>query len=55
MTIVAKVGERAYEFDNQSDLARAREIYCRCVSDQNDFESEMESQGVSFSYEWDFK
>lgn len=51
MSIVAKVGERTYEFDTFEQLTDAREIYARSTQDQNGFETEMENAGIEFVYE----
>ena len=51
MSIVAKVGERTYEFETFREITLAREIYAKCVGDQNDFETEMESAGIDVIYD----
>ena len=51
MGISAKVGERTYEFEFFSDLARARDIYTKFTGGQNEFESAMESAGIEFTLE----
>lgn len=49
--VVAKIGERAYEFETALDLEDAREIYVNCFGDQNTFEAELEEAGIDFTLE----
>ena len=51
MSIVGKVGERAYEFESFQDLTKARDIYARFIGGQNEFEVAMESAGIEFTLE----
>ena len=51
MSILARVGERLYEFDSEADVSIARELYCRCKGSQNDFEERMEDEGLDFFIE----
>lgn len=46
----ARIGERLYTFYSQTDLALAREIYVKCVKNQDGFETEMENQNIDFCY-----
>jgi len=48
MTILAKVGERSYEFDSMLNLAEARNIYAHHTGGQNEFEEIMENEGIKF-------
>ena len=48
MTILVKIGERVYEFNNTEDVNKAREIYVSTSLDQNGFEDEMENQHIEF-------
>lgn len=50
--IVAKVGERTYEFFNLEELSLAREVYMNISSDQNGFEDAMEAEGIDFTVEF---
>lgn len=52
MCIIAKVGERTYEFESFSDLTRVREIYANFTGDQNELEQEMENAEIEFAYEF---
>lgn len=49
--VVAKIGERTYEFASALDLADARETFANCFGDQNKFETEMEEAGIDFAYD----
>jgi hypothetical protein len=49
--VVAKIGERTYEFNCSLDLADARETYANCLGDQNTFETELEDAGIEFTLE----
>ena len=49
--VVAKIGERTYEFNCPLDLADARETYVNCFGDQNTFETELEDAGIEFTLE----
>lgn len=49
--VVAKIGERTYEFATALDVADARETYANCFGDQNKFEAEMEEAGINFTYD----
>lgn len=49
--ILAKIGERLYEFKSQQDLGDAREIYANCMGNQNAFETELEEAGIEFTLE----
>lgn len=51
MSIVAKLGERTYEFESSEQVTHAREIYAHSTQDQNGFETEMEEAGIDFTYE----
>jgi hypothetical protein len=51
MSILAKVGERTYEFQSQLDIEDAREIYASFTGGQNDLESEFEEAGIEFFVE----
>lgn len=52
MSVIAKVGERTYEFESLSDLTRAQEIYAKFTGDQNEMEQEMENAEIEFDYEF---
>lgn len=54
MTIIAKVGERFYEFKDIDTLTKAREIYATCMGFQDEFERLMEDAGIDFLYEFEF-
>lgn len=49
--IVHKFGYRWYVFYNQSDVIKATGIYAHCVGSQDDFELELERNGIEFCYE----
>jgi hypothetical protein len=44
--VVAKIGERTYEFNCPLDLADARETYVNCFGGQNTFETELVDAGI---------
>ena len=52
MTILAKIGERLYEFDSPYDLLRARALYVQgeCRS-QRDIEDMMDEEGIDYLIE----
>lgn len=49
--IVAKIGERFYEFNCALDVDDAKETYKNCFSDQNGFEAELVDAGIDFMLE----
>lgn len=49
MSTTAKIGTRSYEFESREDLDKAREIWNSCNDDQDDFETELEDQGIDYS------
>lgn len=51
MSVVAKVGERTYEFQSKDDLRMAQRIYTETCRDQNGFEELMEQEGIDFLIE----
>ena len=52
MSIVAKVGERTYEFDSFSGLTAAREIYANHTGDANSLEDKFDDAYICYMYEW---
>ena len=53
MSVLAKVGERTYEFESSQDVADAREIYATFTGGQNELEFEFEEAGIEFLIELD--
>ena len=51
MAIIAKIGERQYEFETMLDLTEARNIYAHCTSSQNEFEEILENEQIDFFIE----
>ena len=51
MSILAKVGERLYEFESQSKLTAARIIYVHFCGSQDEFEEQMELKNINFHIE----
>lgn len=51
MAIIAKVGERTYEFETMIELVEARNIYAHHTGGQNEFEEIMENEGIDFYIE----
>ena len=49
--VVAKIGERTYEFNCALDVTDAREVYVNTFGDQNAFEAELEDAGIEFTLE----
>lgn len=49
MAILARIGERLYEFPDIKQVSDARAIYARCPGDQDKFESQMEESNIDFS------
>jgi hypothetical protein len=47
--VVAKIGERTYEFNCALDVADAREVYVNTFGDQNTFETELADAGIDFT------
>ena len=46
--MLAKIGERTYEFETIASLTEARAIYAQCTGSQNEFEEMMENDGLDF-------
>jgi hypothetical protein len=53
MSILAKIGERLYEFSDTAALATSRQLYASCTGNQEAFESMMEEHGINFTIEFD--
>jgi hypothetical protein len=52
MSVLAKVGERLYEFDTNEDLTKARALYVQAnCSSQSALEDLMDEAGVEFFIE----
>ena len=49
--IIAKIGERTYEFESIDELSKARSIYTKSFETQNDFETELEIHGIEVRYD----
>lgn len=45
---LVRIGERMYQFTDQSDTSKARELYVKCTGNQNVFEQLMISGGIHF-------
>lgn len=54
MALLAKVGERLYEFASRSGLSEARAIYARFAGSQDELEVEMERSEIDFFVEAEF-
>ena len=51
MEIIHKFGYRWYIFYSNSDINKATSIYAHCVGSQDDFEKELEENGIEFLYD----
>ena len=51
MSITAKFGFRHYEFENERDFAKARNLWPK-PGNQEDFEDAMKDAGVEFHYDF---
>lgn len=51
MAVLARIGERLYEFPNEPQVVKARELYAQFVGTQDDFETKMENSQLDFSLE----
>ena len=51
--MLVKFGYRTYEINNV-DLTKIQAIWAHCVGSQNDFEDEVEKQGIEYFIEFDY-
>ena len=51
MALLAKVGERLYEFPDRATLTGARELYAHHVGNQNQLEELFERFNIEFTLE----
>lgn len=51
MAILARIGERLYEFESQAKMTAARIIYAHFSGDQNGFEEQLELKNIDFTIE----
>lgn len=49
--IIAKFGYRWYIFYSHEDVTKATGIYAYCLGSQDDFENELENNGIEFTYD----
>jgi hypothetical protein len=49
--IIAKMGERTYEFQDRETLAQVRAMYFDHHGDQNSLETVLEDAGIEFTLE----
>ena len=53
MAVLARIGERVYEFETTFDVAHARSVYAVYTGSQDEFESTLELEGIDFFIEFD--